>query len=172
MRYALFFMLFATASTVSNSKPEPAKVGEIKKEFVNWSINGKPKEQWTDTDWLAKMIMSEVADSTDTESIRLVAITAIVHTKMLKCSLVEALTKPRAYSGVNNESYYWWRAEPTATHKMIATDLVENGIREDDPNVFAFCNLDLIRPSVAAWFNSFKVYKKIGGNTFYLYEKI
>jgi hypothetical protein len=162
-------MLLATASTISNSKN---KLPEIKEEiFSNWSINNKPKEEWTDVDWLAKMMMSEVADSTDTESIRLVAITAIVRTEMLNCSLIEALTKPRAFSGVNNEGYFWWKAEPTVTHKMIAKDLVNNGIKKDDPRIFAFCNLSIINQKAADWFNKFKVYKKIGGMTYFLYEK-
>jgi len=162
-------MLLATASTLSNSKTRLPKIKE--EVFSNWSINDKPKEEWTETDWLAKMIMSEVADSTDTESLRLVAITAIVHTKMLNCSVIEALTKPRAFSGVNNESYHWWKAEPTVTHKKIAIDLIKNGIKKDDPKIFAFCNLSLVPTSVANWFNSYKTYKKIGEVTYFLYEK-
>jgi hypothetical protein len=170
MRYAILLLLLSAATSFSNSKAEHS---DIKEEvFVDWSINSKPKHKWTETDWLAKMMMSEVADSTDTESIRLVAITAIVHTEMLKCDIVTALTKPRAFSGVNNESYHWWRAEPTSVHKKIAKDLVENGIRCDDPRVFAFCNMDIISPSVRAWFEKFEVYKEIGGVTFFLYNKI
>lgn len=170
MRYAILLLFISTATSFSNSKAEPS---DIKEEvFVDWSINSKPKDKWTETDWLAKMMMSEVADSTDTESIRLVAITAIVHTEMLKCDIVTALTKPRAFSGVNNESYHWWRAEPTSVHKKIAKDLVENGIKKGDPRVFAFCNMDIISPKVRAWFQTFKVYKEIGGMTFFLYEKI
>ena len=170
MRYAILLLFISTATSFSNSKAEPS---DIKEEvFMDWSINSKPKDKWTETDWLAKMMMSEVADSTDTESIRLVAITAIVHTEMLKCDIVTALTKPRAFSGVNNESYHWWRAEPTSVHKKIAKDLVENGIKKGDPRVFAFCNMDIISPKVRAWFQTFKVYKEIGGMTFFLYEKI
>ena len=169
MRYAILLLLLGAATSFSNSKAEPS---DIKEEvFVDWSINSKPKHKWTETDWLAKMMMSEVADSTDTESIRLVAITAIVHTEMLKCDIVTALTKPRAFSGVNNESYHWWRAEPTSVHKKIAMDMVENGIRDNDPRVFAFCNMEIISPSVRAWFETFKIYKEIGGVTFFLYEK-
>lgn len=161
-------MLLATASSVSNSKAEP-KVRDNK--FINWSINDKPKEQWSEVDWLAKMMMSEVADSLDTESIRLVGLTAIVHTKMLKCNIVSALTKPRAFSGVNNEKYHWWKAEPTIVHKKIARDLVEHGIKLNDPKIFAFCNLDIISPKVRDWFMTFKIYKKIGDVTFFIYEK-
>lgn len=169
MRYAILLLLLGAATSFSNSKAEPS---DIKEEvFVDWSINSKPKHKWTETDWLAKMMMSEVADSTDTESIRLVAITAILRTEMLKCDIVTALTKPRAYSGVNNESYYWWKAEPTSVHKKIAKDMVENGIRDNDPQVFAFCNIDIISPKARAWFEKFKVYKEIGGMTFFLYEK-
>jgi hypothetical protein len=169
MRYAILFLLLATATSFSNSK---AKSPEIKEEvFVNWSINNKPKDEWTDTDWLAKMMMSEVADSTDIESVRLVGVTAINHTKMLNCTLVEALTKKRAFSGVNNEAYHWWRAEPTSVHKKIAKELVEKGLKKTDPNVFAFCNLKIIDPMVRDWFLKFKIYKEIGGVTFFLYEK-
>jgi hypothetical protein len=169
MRYAILFLLLSTATSISNSK---AKSPEIKEEvFVNWSINNKPKEEWTDTDWLAKMIMSEVADSTDTESIRLVGVTAINHTKMFNRTIVEALTAPRQFSGVNNEGYHWWKAEPTSVHKKIAKDLVEKGLKETDPNVFAFCNLDIISQKAKNWFLKFKVYKEIGGVTFFLYEK-
>lgn len=169
MRYAILLLFATTATSLSNSK---AKHQPIKEQpFINWSINAKPKEEWTEVDWMAKMMMSEVADSTDTESIRLVAISAMMHTEMLKCDIVTALTKPRAFSGVNNESYHWWRAEPTSVHKKIAKDLVENGIKEDDPRVFAFCNMGIISPKVRAWFETFKVHKKIGEVTFFLYEK-
>jgi hypothetical protein len=169
MRYVLLFFLLATAASFSNSK---AKSSDVKDEiFLNWSINSKPKDTWTEEDWLAKMMMSEVADSTDTESIRLVGVTAINHTKMLNCTIVEALTKKRAFSGVNNEAYHWWRAEPTSVHKKIARELVEKGLKKTDPNVFAFCNLDIIAPSVRDWFLKFKIYKEIGGVTFFLYEK-
>lgn len=172
MRYAILLLLLSAATSFSNSTTKAIDI-EIKEEvFVDWSINSKPKNEWSEVDWLAKMMMSEVADSTDTESIRLVAITAIVHTEMLKCDIVTALTKPRAFSGVNNESYHWWRAEPTSVHKKIAKDLVVNGIKNGDPRVFAFCNMDIISPKVRAWFQTFKVYKEIGGMTFFLYEKI
>ena len=169
MRYVLLFLLLIAAASFSNSKAKPSDVKD--EVFLNWSINSKPKDTWTEKDWLAKMMMSEVADSTDTESIRLVGLTAIVHTKMLKCDIVTALTKPRAFSGVNNENYHWWKAEPTIVHKKIASDLVEHGIRDSDPNVFAFCNLDIIAPSVRDWFMTFKIYKEIGGVTFFIYEK-
>jgi hypothetical protein len=171
MRYAILLLLLGAATSFSNSKAEPSEIKEKEEVFVNWSINNKPKSEWTETDWLAKMMMSEVADSTDTESIRLVAITAMVHTEILNCDIVTALTKPRAFSGVNNESYHWWKAEPTSVHKKIAMDMVENGIRDNDPRVFAFCNMEIISPSVRAWFETFKIYKEIGGMTFFLYEK-
>jgi hypothetical protein len=90
---------------------------------------------------------------------------------MLKCTILEALTKPKAFSGVNNEAYHWWRAEPTSVHKKIAMDLVDNGIKNNEPKVFAFCNLNLLTPKIKSWFMSFKIHKTIGEVTFFIYEK-
>jgi hypothetical protein len=170
MRYGILFIFLIIATVFTNGMQE-LKKEEVKKEFKNWSINNKPKDEWDDVDWLAKMMMSEVADSLDTESIYLVGATAINHTKMLNCSLLYALTKPKAFSGVNNESYHWWKAEPTSIHKKIAYDLVHNGVQKDVQNVFAFCNLSLLSGNIKDWFESFKVYKKIGDVTFFIYEK-
>ena len=172
MRNVLLFILLITASSLSNSKPvlQNAKT-EIKVEnptFINWSINTKPKHEWTDIDWMAKMLMSETPDSTDTEGLRLMAITAAVHASMAKSSIKETILKPRAFSGVNRENYIWWRAEPTSIHKKIAIDIVNNGLKKNDPKIYAFCNMSLISPKTKAWFNTLKFYKKIGEVTFFL----
>lgn len=169
MQNALLFLLLIAASSLSNSKPSPAVI--IKAEspaFKNWSINKKPKAQWNDIDWLAKMLMSETPDSTDTEGLRLMAITAAVHAEMAGSSIKEAILKPRAFSGVNREDYIWWRAEPTVTHKKIAIDIVNNGIKKHEPRIYAFCNMSIIAPKTRAWFNTLKFYKKIGEVTFFL----
>ena len=176
MKYGILLLLLINAHIFCNGLQNKElesyiTVQEKKEEFKNWSINNKPKDTWDDVDWLAKMIMSEVADSLDTESIYLVGATAINHTKMLNCTLLQALTKPKAFSGVNNESYHWWKAEPTSVHKKIAQDLIKNGVHQDKLNVFAFCNLSLLSDKIKNWFLSFKVYKKIGDVTFFIYEK-
>lgn len=169
MQNVLLFVLLIAASSLSNSKPEPARIVKAKKyTFKNWSINNKPKSQWTDIDWMAKMLMSETPDSTDTEGLRLMAITAAVHAEMAKSTIKEAILKPRAFSGVNREDYIWWRAEPTVTHKKIAIDIVNNGLKKNDPRIYAFCNMSLISPKAKAWFNTLKFYKKIGEVTFFL----
>ena len=169
MQNALLFALLIAASSLSNSKPEPAKIIKLEKQaFKNWSINNKPKAQWNDIDWMAKMLMSETPDSTDTEGLRLMAIAASVHATMAKSSIKEAILKPGAFSGVNKENYIWWKAEPTVTHKKIAIDIVTNGIKKHEPRIYAFCNMSLISPKAKAWFNTLKFYKKIGEVTFFL----
>lgn len=172
MKYGILCMLLIiTTISINGTHEIKEQVKEIKQEFKNWSINNKPKHEWDNVDWLAKMIMSEVADSTDTESIYLVGATAINHTNLFDRTLVEALTAPKQFSGVNNEGYHWWKAEPTSVHKKIAQDLVHNGVQKDVQNVFAFCNLSLLSGKVKNWFLSYKVYKKIGEVTFFIYEK-
>lgn len=169
MRNALLFILLVATSSLSNSKPAPAVF--IKTEnptFKNWAINKKPKTQWDNVDWLAKMLMSETPDSTDTEGLRLMAITAAVHAEMYGISIIKAILLPGAFSGVNKENYIWWRAEPTATHKKIAIDIVNNGIKKSEPRIYAFCNMGIIAPKTRAWFNTLKFYKKIGDVTFFL----
>ena len=166
MRNVLLFILLIATSSLSNSKPAPAVF--IKKEKLAWSINNKPKAEWDDIDWLAKMLMSETPDSTDTEGLRLRAITAAVHAEMHGISITKAILLPGAFSGVNLDSYIWWRAEPTITHKKIAIDIVNNGIKEGEPRIYAFCNMSLIAPKTRAWFNTLKFYKKIGDETFFL----
>lgn len=169
MRNALLFILLIAASSLSNSRPVPAAFIKVEiPTFKNWSINKKPKSQWNDIDWLAKMLMSETPDSTDTEGLRLMAITAAVHSEMAKSSIKEAILKPRAFSGVNRDDYIWWRAEPTVTHKKIAIDMVNNGIKKGEPRIYAFCNMGIIAPKTRAWFNTLKFYKKIGDVTFFL----
>lgn len=172
MKYAIFFLMLITASSFSchQNKPKEIKVPVeiVKDEFKDWSINTKPKLEWTETDWMAKMLMSETPDSTDVEGLRLMGISAIVRADMYKIGIIDAIVYPRAYSGVNLESYIWWRAEPTSIHKQIAKDLVENGLKENDPRVYAFCNMSLISQSSKNWFNTLKFYKKIGEVTFFL----
>lgn len=164
--------MLITASYISKSKSVPgnvkADVKAAKPSFVNWSINDKPKDEWDNVDWMAKMLMSETFDSTATEAIRLMAITAAVHADMAGSSIKEAILRPGAFSGVNRESYIWWRAEPTSIHKQIAIDIVYNGIKKDEPRVYAFCNMSIIAPKTKAWFNRLKFYKKIQDVTFFL----
>lgn len=140
--------------------------------FVNWSINSKPQMKWTDVDWLAKMMMSEIHDSTMIESIYLIGITAKNHTTLLNKSLVECLIRPRAFSGVNHPTYHWWKVEPTETHKRLAIKILEEDTPKHLTELFAFCVFDGIPLSVQNWFSKFKVYKKINTVTFYLNEKV
>lgn len=172
MRYVLLFVMLITASSVSKSKPVPGNAKEKPKvktaAFVNWSINDKPKSQWDNVDWMAKMLMSETFDSTATEAIRLMAITAAVHAEMAGTSIKDAILKKGAFSGVNRESYIWWRAEPTAAHKKIAIDIVNNGIKKHEPRVYAFCNMGIISESNRRWFKKLRFYKKIQDVTFFL----
>lgn len=169
MRYVLLFIMLATASSISKSKSIPGNFKKIEKPtFTNWSINDKPKAEWTDVDWMAKMLMSETPDSTDTEGLRLMAITAAVHAEMAGSSIKEAILRPGAFSGVNKDRYIWWRAEPTSIHKQIAIDMVYNGIKKGEPRVYAFCNMSLVSPKTRAWFNRLKFHKKIQDVTFFL----
>jgi hypothetical protein len=140
----------------------------VEEEIVDYSINKKPKAEWTEVDWMAKMLMSETPDSTDLEGLRYMAISAVVRAEMMKVSIIKAITYPRAYSGVNLDSYIWWRAEPTSIHKAIARDLVENGLRESDPKIYAFCNMSIISEKNKRWFRTLKLYKKVGEVTFFL----
>lgn len=167
MRNVLLFIMLIAASSLSKSKsiPNYDKKVEI---FTDWSINDKPKAEWTDTDWLAKMLMSETFDSTATEAIRLMAITAAVHAEMAGSSIKEAILRPGAFSGVNKETYIWWRAEPTSVHKQIAADIVKHGIKKGEPRVYAFCNMGLVSAKSKAWFNRLKFYKRIQDVTFFL----
>lgn len=164
--------MLATASSISKSKSIPEyfrkDIKAAKPAFIDWSINDKPKAEWTDVDWMAKMLMSETYDSTATEAIRLMAITAAVHAEMAGSSIKEAILRPGAFSGVNRETYIWWRAEPTSIHKQIAIDIVNNGLKKSDPRVYAFCNMSLVSPKTKAWFNRLKFYKKIQDVTFFL----
>lgn len=176
MKYAI--ILFLLASVASFSKHEAEKQ-EIKiepkvipapapKVEAVYSINEKPKHEWTETDWMAKMLMSETPDSTDVEGLRLMGISAIVRAEMGKVGIIKAITYPRAYSGVNLNGYIWWKAEPTSVHKKIAKDLVENGLKKSDPKIYAFCNMSIISEKNKRWFNTLKFYKKIGQVTFFL----
>jgi hypothetical protein len=176
MKYAIFLFLFTAAFPLFNPiekkkeiqyREEP--VQEIVEEkALDYSINKKPKAQWDEVDWMAKMLMSETPDSTDVEGLRYMAISAVVRAEMMKVSIIKAITYPRAYSGVNLDSYIWWKAEPTSIHKAIARDLVVNGLRESDPKIYAFCNMSIISEKNRRWFRTLKFYKKVGEVTFFL----
>jgi len=180
MKYAIFLFLSIAAFSLSNPiqkkkeiqyREEPVQevVEEEEEEVVlDYSINKKPKAEWTEVDWMAKMLMSETPDSTDVEGLRYMAISAMVRAEMMKASVIKAITYPRAYSGVNLDSYVWWKAEPTSIHKAIARDLVENGLRESDPRIYAFCNMSIISEKNRRWFRTLKFYKKVGEVTFFL----
>jgi hypothetical protein len=140
--------------------------------FTNWSINEKLQSEWTDVDWLAKMMMSEIHDSTMIESIYLIGITAKNHTKLLNKSLVEVLTKPKSFSGVNHPTYHWWKAEPTAVHKLLAIKILSENSPKHLTELFAFCVFDQVGISAKNWFSKFKVYKKINTVSFYINEKV
>jgi hypothetical protein len=177
MRYAIFLFLFTAAFPLFNPiekkkeiqyREEPVQEIIEEKKTLDYSINKKPKAEWNEVDWMAKMLMSETPDSTDVEGLRYMAISAVVRAEMMKSNVIKAITYPRAYSGVNLESYIWWRAEPTSIHKAIAWDLVENGLRESDPKIYAFCNMSIISEKNRRWFRTLKFYKKIGEVTFFL----
>lgn len=179
----LVFILYLFITSCNDSKlPIVAKqeicidepVVEIEKQdtFVNWSINAKPQSEWTDVDWLAKMMMSEINDSLETEGLYLVAITAVNHTKMFDKSLVQVLTYPNAFCAVNNNSCYYWRAEPTTVHKRLAIKALSQEVPEELSKLFAFCAFDQISNSAKSWFSQFKVYKKIKTVSFYMNEKV
>lgn len=169
--------------TICNSKLPTVIKGqqEVKEEcvdyeprdtFKNWSINAKPQSEWTDVDWLAKMMMSEINDSLEIEGLYLVAITAVNHTKMFNRSLVQVLTYPNSFCAVNNNSCYYWRAEPTATHKRLAIIALTQEVPKELSKLFAFCAFDQISNSAKSWFSQFKVYKKIKTVSFYMNEKV
>jgi hypothetical protein len=176
MKYAIFFFLFITALSLSGPMHKKKEIQDrqepvqeiVEEEIVDYSINKKPEAEWTEVDWMAKMLMSETPDSTDLEGLRYMAISAVVRAEISKVSIIKAITYPRAYSGVNLDSYIWWRAEPTSIHKAIARDLVENGLRESDPKIYAFCNMGIISEKNRRWFRTLKLYKKVGEVTFFL----
>jgi hypothetical protein len=140
--------------------------------FKNWSINDKPQSEWTDVDWLAKMMMSEVYDSIEIEAIYLVGITAKNHSIIDKTTITKAILRPGSFSGVNLPSYIWWRAEPTEMHKRLALRIIAEDVPQHLKKLFAFCNLKLLSPKTKAWFLSFKVYKNIKDVTFFVNEKL
>jgi len=176
MKYAIFLFLFTAAfslfSPIEKKKEiqyREEQVQEIAEEkTLDYSINKKPRGQWDEVDWMAKMLMSETPDSTDVEGLRYMAISAVVRAEMMRVSIIKAITYPRAYSGVNLGGYIWWRAEPTSIHKAIARDLVENGLRESDPKIYAFCNMSIISERNRRWFRTLKFYKKVDEVTFFL----
>lgn len=140
--------------------------------FQNWDINSKPQSEWTDVDWLAKMMMSEVYDSVEIEAIYLVGITAKNHSIIDKTTITKAILRPGSFSGVNLPSYIWWRAEPTEMHKRLALRIITEDVPKELSKIFAFCNLKLLSPQTKAWFLSFKVYKNIKDVTFFVNEKL
>jgi hypothetical protein len=157
-----------------NNNPKKVELRKQKAEFNKpWIINDIPKKQWKDEEWLAKMIMSEICDSTEIEGLYLVGATAINRSIKDNCTITETINKPKQYSGVNNENYMWWKAEPTSVHKRIAIDLIKNGVDKKLNNIFAFCNLNQIKnQKIKNWFLQFKIYKKIKNVTFFELEKI
>jgi hypothetical protein len=179
MRWLVFVLCLFIITNCSSKLPtvikEPQEICvdyEPIDTFVNWSINAKPQSEWTDVDWLAKMMMSEINDSLDIEGLYLVAITAVNHTKMFDRSLVEALTYPNIFCAVNNNSCYYWRAEPTTVHKRLAIIALSQEVPKELSNLFAFCAYDQISNSAKSWFSQFKVYKKIKTVSFYMNEKV
>lgn len=140
--------------------------------FKNWNINSKPQSEWTDVEWLAKMMMSEVYDSVEIEAVYLIGITAKNHSIIDKTTITKAILRPGSFSGINLPSYIWWRAEPTEMHKRLALKIIAEDVPKELSNIFAFCNLKLLSPQTKAWFLSFKVYKNIKDVTFFVNEKL
>jgi hypothetical protein len=176
----LIFVLCLFIITNCNSKL-PTVIKESQKKcvdykpidtFLNWSINTKLQSKWTDVDWLAKMMMSEVSDSTEIESIYLVGITAKNLSFINKTTIIKTILRPGAFSGVNHFTYHWWKAEPTTVHKRLALKIIVEDVPRKLSNIFAFCNLKLISYKAKTWFLSFKVYKNIKDVTFFVNEKV
>jgi hypothetical protein len=187
MKYAIL-LLFLITTTSFTDKVKELKTSEfvpkqieleveikiepkVEPEFQNWSINSIPQNKWRDVDWLAKVIMSEVADSTDTESIYLVGAVVLNHTRINQMGVIKSILKKGSFSGVNRKGYIWWEAEPTSVHKKIAIQLLTEGVELEVANVFAFCDdYTLKNPknkAIKDWFFSHPVYKKIGEVTFF-----
>ena len=140
--------------------------------FKNWNINIKLQTEWTEVDWLAKMMMSEISDSTEIESIYLVGITAKNLSFINKTTIIKTILRPGAFSGVNHPTYHWWKAEPTTVHKRLALKIIAEDVPNELSNIFAFCNLKLISYKAKTWFLLFKVYKNIKDVTFFVNEKV
>ena len=193
MKYVILLLFFITTTSFT-SKVRVIKTSEIEGKSIinidikpevkvqpfefsileNWNINSIPQKQWRDIDWLAKMMMSEVADSTDIESIYLVGAVALNHTRLFNTTVIGAITKKGSFSGVNRKGYIWWKAEPTLTHKKIAHQLLTQGVEKELSNVFAFCDDNTLKNpkniKIKNWFFTFPVYKKIGEVTFFNYK--
>lgn len=176
MKWLVFviLILLTTPSYYVEVKKEVKCIDPVVKidTFQNWDINSKPQSEWTDVDWLAKMMMSEVYDSVEIEAIYLVGITAKNHSIMDKTTITKAILRPGSFSGVNLPSYIWWKAEPTEMHKRLALRIIAEDVPKELSNIFAFCNLKLLSPQTKAWFLSFKVYKNIKDVTFFVNEKL
>jgi len=178
MRWLVFVLCLFIITNCSSKLPIVIKPQEICVDyepidtFVNWSINAKPQSEWTDVDWLAKMMMSEVYDSTEIEAIYLIGITAKNHSIVDKTTITKAILRPGSFSGVNLPYYIWWRAEPTEMHKRLALRIIAEDVPKELSNIFAFCSLNLLSSKTKAWFLSFKVYKNIKDVTFFVNEKV
>lgn len=152
-------------------KPIPKKLNysiqvrkNIRVKFKTWKIPSN-KSKWTDKDWLAKMLMTEVhtTDSASIEAIYLFAYTAINHTKILDTTLQAVITRPGAFSGVNKKHYKYWNQEPTDTHKRIALEVLRKGVPKEYNKLYAFCACQskIVSNKTRAWFNKLPLIKTI-----------
>jgi len=137
---------------------------KVKPRFVSWKIPTN-KSEWTNKDWLAKMLMTEVhtTDSLSIESLYLFAYTALNHTELLDTSLQAVITIPGAFSGVNKPNYKYWIREPTDIHKQIALDVLINGVPKEYKDLYAFCACEskVVSRSTRAWFKKLPLQERI-----------
>lgn len=178
MRYALFLLLFfvftsfndyreieiiSSEFTAKKRVHTPIEV-KVKPRFISWKIPTN-KSEWTNKDWLAKMLMTEVhtTDSLSIQALYLFAYTALNHTELLDTSLQAVITRPGAFSGVNKPNYKYWIREPTDIHKQIALDVLINGVPEEYKDLYAFCACEskIVSKKNKRWFKTLPKIKSI-----------
>ncbi len=123
------------------------------------TINVDSISNWTDADWLAKMLFTERSNPKDSIELRYIAATALNAAIFTNKTVVQVCSDKKKYSGVlrNNRN---WLSEPMDIHKQVAKDMIElymNGIPDDLKRIYAFCNMKVvynINPKAYRWFNS------------------
>lgn len=177
MKHVLLLFIYIAASSfhVPESKYEftiqPVNVERkpiIKEKLVPkvfHQINSIPKSQWSESDWLAKMLMTEVhtTDSLSIQALYLFAYTALNHAKLLDITLIEALQRPGAFSGVNKSKYKYWNEEPTLLHKQIAEEVFRDSVPEKYKDLYAFCACEssIVSKKTRKWFNKLPLVETI-----------
>lgn len=117
-------------------------------------------ENWTDADWLAKMLFTERSNPKDSIELRYIAATAIHRALLDGITIAEVCANKKQYSGVMRNKNRHWISEPWDIHKQVAKDMLklyQKGIPSDIGRIFAFCNIKVVKkinPKALRWFNT------------------